>query len=214
MTQIKRRSPVSFKADAARIEERNGFQVAVEYYNEGREHIVDLSHLTKWDVQARDLSGYRPMGVEIPLKPLESILKNKILINRMNNTQASVWHILGDDPKIPDDPGYTDVTDSSASLAIIGENVSKIAEKLSYLNLFDPKKATPFLTQGPFAHVACQIVSFNKDGCVPGILLTCIRGYARDVVDVVMNAGNEFGLKPAGISKFNYWIETYFSGIV
>ena len=209
MTQTNKLSPVSFTTNAIRSEERNGFQVAVEFPNEGTDHFIDLSHLTKWDVQDRELSNYHPGGVDIPLKPLESTLKNKILINRMNNTQASVWHISGEDQQLPDEPGYTDVTDSSAFFAIIGETVSSIAEKLSYLNLFDPEKSAFFLTQGPFAHVACQIVSFNKDGCVPGILLTCMRGYARDMVDVVMNAGNEFGLKPAGIAKFDRWIQTY-----
>lgn len=209
MTQIKKLSPIFFKANAIRSEERNGFQVAVEYPDEGRNHLVDLSHVIKWDVQDRGISSYRPMGIDIPSSPLESRLKNKIFINRMNHTQASIWHLHDEYLELPNSPGYTDMTDAFAALAIVGENVLNITEKLSYLSLFDPKKPTFSLTQGPFAHVACQIVSFNKNGCVPGILLMCMRGYAKDMVEVVMKAGDEFGLKFAGIAQFDRWIKTY-----
>jgi glycine cleavage system aminomethyltransferase T len=39
-----------------------------------------------------------------------------------------------------------------------------------------------------------------------GILLTCSRGYARDMVHAILDAGAEFGIRPAGENTFNRWL--------
>jgi hypothetical protein len=88
-------------------------------------------------------------------------------------------------------------------LALVGKDVFSIAEKLTSLDFLDPSKQTPFLLQGPFSHVPCQIVTLEKTQDRSGILFTCSRGYARDMTAAVLEAGEEFELRPAGVNKFN-----------
>jgi len=72
----------------------------------------------------------------------------------------------------------------------------------------DPSKEAPFLLQGPFCHVPCQIVTLDKaaDGG-GGFLLTCSRGYADSMIHAIMAAGAEFGLRPAGETRFSNWVQ-------
>ncbi|MFO7738422.1 MAG: hypothetical protein R6V46_08115, partial [Desulfatiglandaceae bacterium] len=85
MTQILRRSPVSFTIAPARTELRDGWDVILEYESEGNgPYLIDLSHSAKWDVQDIDLSQFRPRGLSIPETPGQCAFQNGILINRMN----------------------------------------------------------------------------------------------------------------------------------
>jgi glycine cleavage system aminomethyltransferase T len=47
----------------------------------------------------------------------------------------------------------------------------------------------------------------NKEGENSGLILTCSRGYGRDMIDSIFHAGEEFGLKPAGEAMFTSWIK-------
>lgn len=204
MTTLQRQSPVQFKASAVETEIRNGWPVTLTYGGEeGGPYLVDLSHKTRWDLQSSDLAGFRPGALEIPRHPGESVYNDKVLINRMNRSQASVWHLGDLSPALPDDPAYTDVTEAAAHLALFGPRTFSITEKLTALDLLDPSRHPPFLFQGPFAHVPCQVVVFTRDGDGSGcILFTFSRGYGKDMVDAVLSAGIEFGLRPAGEKKF------------
>jgi glycine cleavage system aminomethyltransferase T len=93
-------------------------------------------------------------------------------------------------------------------VALFGPKAFFVAEKLTDLDLMDPAKTAPFLLQGPFCHVPCQIVTLEKsaDGA-GGFLLTCSRGYGDSMVHAVLEAGAEFGLRPAGENRFNGWIQ-------
>jgi len=70
----------------------------------------------------------------------------------------------------------------------------------------DPARTAPFLFQGPFSHVPCQIVTLDKEGDNGGLVLTCSRGYGKDMIHSILQAGREFGLQPAGEDKFTAWI--------
>jgi glycine cleavage system aminomethyltransferase T len=72
----------------------------------------------------------------------------------------------------------------------------------------DKNRETPFLYQGPFSHVPCQIVTLSRDKEKSGVVLTCSRGYAKDMVDAILHAGEEFGLKPAGEKRVIDWISS------
>jgi hypothetical protein len=37
--------------------------------------------------------------------------------------------------------------------------------------------------------------------------MTCSRGYARDMVGAILEAGTEFKLRPAGEQAFSSWLE-------
>jgi hypothetical protein len=207
MLEIRRHSPVAFEASPARTENRDNWTVVLEYDNEGDgPYVMDLSHLSRWDVQDSALAAIAPGGVAIPEAYGSCALENGILINRMNRTQAAVWHLLPNPAQLPAESPFTDVSESTVFLGIVGEKVFAIAEKLSALDFSDPHKQPPFLLQGPFSHVPCQLVTLCRDAHKSGILFTCSRGYARDMVHAVMAAGAEFGLRPAGEERFREWL--------
>jgi hypothetical protein len=207
MLEIKRPSPVRFNAKSVRTENRDNWTVVLEYDNEGSgPYVVDLSHMPRWDVQDSALDAIAPEGLTIPEVPGSCILENGILINRMNRTQAAVWHLLPQSADMPGESPYTDVSEATLFLAVIGEKAFAIAEKLSALDFNDPLKDAPFLLQGPFSHVPCQLVALSRDADNSGFLFTCSRGYAQDMIHAVMDAGAEFDLRAAGEDRFKDWV--------
>jgi len=210
MNAVLRHSPVVFEGTPVRTKAQDHWMVVLEYDNEGTgPHLVDLCHRSRWDVQDSNLSELSPFGRDIPDHPGGCALKDGVMINRMNRTQAAVWYLSGDTLKPPEEIGYTETTDATAFLALFGSHVFSITEKLTGLDLQDPLKPAPFLTQGPFSHVPCQIVTLDTRKENSGILLTCSRGYARDMVHAIMDAGREFGLRPSGEDAFSRWIGAY-----
>jgi hypothetical protein len=188
---------------------RDHWTVVMEYEAEGEgPYVFDLSHRTRWDLQDKDLSGFQPLGIRVPDTPGQCIFENGVLVNRMNRTQAAIWHLGAENPVAPDGPAYTETTDVSVFLGLAGQNIFAIAEKLSALDFADRSKSAPFLLQGPFSHVPCQVVVLERTTERSGILLTCSRGYARDMTHAILAAGEEFGLQPAGETAFMRWIET------
>ena len=207
MASISRRSAVSFDAVPAKTEERDNWSVVLAYEDQGAgPYLVDLSHRTRWDMQDSEIGEIRAAGIPVPESPGQCIFNNGLLVNRMNRTQASIWHLSGEPPAFPDNPAFTDTTDSTVFLAVFGKDLFAIIEKLSALDFLDPTRQTPFLLQGPFSHVPCQIVTLQSTSDDPGILMTCSRGYARDMVRAILDAGNEFNLRPAGEQAFSEWL--------
>lgn len=207
MTEIQRRSPVQFKVRAQKIEMRDNWPVVLEYSEEGRgPFLVDLTHKVKWDLQDKNLAQRKPLGLDIPALPGACAFQKGVLINRLSRTHSTIWHLLAGASELPGEPGYTDVTESTVFLALFGLNALAIAEKLTALDLMGPQKQTPFLLQGPFSHVPCQVVLLERgQGFDGGFLLTCSRGYAQSMVQAILDAGAEFGLRPAGEKRFSAW---------
>ncbi len=204
---IIRRSPVTFDGTPAQTEVRDNWTVVLEFEDPGEgPWVIDLSHRTRWDLQDREIDGMQPWALNVPDTPGRCVYGNGILINRMNRTQASIWHLAGDQLDSPDDTAYTDVTDTTVFLALIGKNLASLTEKLTALDFFNPLNNPPFLLQGPLSHVPCQCVMLEKSQDRSGILYTCSRGYARDMVHAVVEAGAEFGIRPAGESLFQDWL--------
>jgi hypothetical protein len=203
MTSYQRMSPVSFSAIPVKTENRDSWTVVLEY--KGEENgpwLIDLSHRSKWDLQDDKIAEIKPWEIAVSEKPGQCLLENGVLINRMNRTQASIWHLSGDRLKTPDNSAYTDTTDATLFLALVGKQVFSITEKLTSLDFSDPGKKAPFLLQGPLSHVPCQVVVLAKNEDSSTILLTCSRGYAHDMVNAILEAGEEFGLQPAGENAF------------
>ena len=211
MDTIQRRSPVEFDSKPVATVVQNDWTVVQAYADEGAgPWVADLCHRARWDLQDSEIAAFKPWGINVPEAPGESVFSNGILINRMNRTQASIWHLAGDHPDVPDGPAYTDVSDATAFLALWGKEAFFITEKLTSLDFLDPARQVPFLLQGPFSHVPCQIVTLERTEARSGVLFTCSRGYARDMVSAVLGAGAEFGLRPAGQSAFDGWINDTF----
>jgi len=211
MATIVRTSPVRFDERPVEIEERDGWRVVKSYQNEGDgPHLVDLSHQPRWDVQDKNVADLAPVeGLTIPPAPGKVVLGNGVLINRMNDTQAAIWHLDGETPEKPADmPMVTDTTEATLCLGLIGPSVFEITEKLTNLDLGNPNVNTPRLVQGPFSYVPCQIVVFRNINNHDGILFICSRGYGHDMAHVILEAGKEFGLTPAGEKRFRDWLES------
>jgi hypothetical protein len=207
MDNIIRRSPVSFDIRPAKTEMRDNWSVALDYgAEETGPYVIDLSHRSRWDLQDTEIAKVQPWGIHIPDAPGQCILDKGILINRMNRTQASIWHLTGERPDEPEGPAFTDVTDVAVFLALFGKGIFAITEKLTALDFSDPLKEPPFLLQGPFSHVPCQIVTLGKTPERCGILMTCSRGYAGSMTAAILDAGEEFGLRPAGENAFGGWL--------
>jgi hypothetical protein len=211
MIVFNRQSPVEFKSKPVKTDMRDHWEVVLEYDNEGPgPWVVDLSHKTRWDLQNGRLDALKPVGLTIPQAPGDCQFENGTLVSRMNRTQAAVWQLgHGALPEPPVGDAMTNVSEATVVLALIGPGVFPIAEKLSSLDFMDPERQPPFLLQGPFSHVPCQIVTMTRGGAgVDGaLLLACSRGYARDMVDAILDAGSEFGLCPAGEIAFERYLE-------
>jgi len=209
MKDIKRVSPVVFKSTPLKTERRDNWDVVMEFSKEGDgPFLVDLSHRPRFDFQDADLAAVTPFGIKLPELPGNCKLEKGVLANRMNRTQVSLFNLGAADITLPEETGYTDVTESTICVAIIGKQVFSICEKLTSLDFLDPLRTAPFLFQGPFSHVPCQIVTMGKEGDNAGIILTCSRGYGRDVIHAILDAGEEFGLAPAGEARFTNWINS------
>ena len=208
MKDIQRVSPVGFKNTPLKTEKRDNWDIVMEYAGEGEgPYLVDLSHKPRFDLQDAAIDAVTPFNVAIPETPCKSVLQDGLVINRMNGTQASVYHLAGQgDVVMPEGTGYTDVTEAALCVAIIGKPVFSICEKLTALDFMNPENVAPFLFQGPFSHVPCQIVVLSKAGDDAGIILTCSRGYGRDMIHSILDAGAEFNLTPAGENRFTDWI--------
>ena len=215
MKELQRISPVVFKSTPLKTKKRDNLDLVMEYSAEGDgPFIVDLSHSPRFDVQSSDLASVTPLGITLPEIPGQSVLEKGVLANRMNSTQVSLFNLAGDESvampteSVYGESMYTDVTESTLCVAIIGKETFSICEKLTALDFMDPEKITPFLYQGPFSHVPCQIITLSRDNEKSGLILTCSRGYGRDMTHAILDAGVEFGLKPAGGKKFILWLNS------
>ena len=210
MKTNQRHSPVQFGIRPDQTEIRDGWEVVLQYSDEGkRPFLIDLSHRKKWDVQDSNLSKIQPGGVTIPEIPGQCAFQNGILVNRMNRTQAAVWHLLGDNLDIAQGPAFTEVTEGSTSLVIMGQEgeVFSIMEKVTSLDLRLLANEHFFLVQGPISHVPCQIVVFKGKEKGSAVLFTCSRGYGMFMKKELLDAGTEWELHPGGENVFSNWIK-------
>ncbi|MDH3732361.1 MAG: sarcosine oxidase subunit gamma SoxG [Gemmatimonadota bacterium] len=184
-------------------ERRDGWEVVLEYEGEGEgPWLVDLSHRSRWDVQDRAIGEARPFGLAVPEEWGSARESDGLLINRMNRTQISIWHIgPGDAPRTRGSVDSTDTTDSHCWLAIVGFGTPRVMEALTSLDLFPPDRAGPRLTQGPVLHVPAQIVTF-PDECV---LIAVARGYGQTFAEAILHSAADLGIRPGGERAFSRW---------
>jgi len=204
MQHAKRQSPVQFDAVAAEIAERQDWRVVLAYEDEGQgPWLVDLSHRQRWDFQHSELDSQAPFGLQVPARPGQVSVQRDLLISRMNGTQVAIWHLgQGEAKPAPKYTAYTDMTDAHCMLAVLGADTPHVMEQLSKLDLFDPQRAMPFLTQGPVMHIPCQVVTLSAD-CV---LMTFSRGYGQAFAAAMLHAASGCKLKPGGESRFKNWL--------
>ena len=202
-TPILRRSPLLLPITPVESERRDGWEVILEYEGEDQgPWLVDLSHRQRWDVQDGRIDDQRPFGLDVPTAWGDTVSGKGLLINRMNRTQVSIWHIgPGAAPSTPAEVPFTDTTDSHCWLAVIGESTPRVMEALTGLDLFPPGLDGPRLTQGPVLHIPAQIVSFPA-ACA---LMTVSRGYGQTFTEAILHAAGDLGIRPGGERVFSRW---------
>ena len=209
-----RRSPIVFNARPVRTRMHYDFEVVLMYDNESEKRedapaVIDLSHMVKWDVQSKLLGSIKPFGQTIPEKPGECIFHaDESFIFRLNKTQAGVWHVRTDEslemPAIPPkENSYTDITDASALLAIVGPSVPSFIEKITNLDLMPPGKNTPFVIQGPILNIPCRIVVWKLATERSVVLFSFSRGYAQTMMEALLDSGSRQGVYFAGEEIFS-----------
>jgi hypothetical protein len=204
METIRRYSPVVFNKKPLQTEMRNGWQVVLEYEDEGQgPYLIDLSHIAKFDVQNSDLSRIQPGGHNIPEDPGRGIIKDGWAVNRLNRTQAVIWFLAAKQASLPAQVDYTDITEAFALLAVAGNEAFRIMEKITSLDLTPRGKQLPLLLQGPVLHIACQILVPAKDI----VLIAFSRGYAQSMIEAILQAGSPWNLQPAGERFFKNFLE-------
>ena len=87
----------------------------------------------------------------------------------------------------------------------MGPDVFRVLEKLCPLDLTPTGSQAPYLIQGPIMRVPAQFVILEGVDGNLGVVLSFSRGYGPEMVEVLMEAGEELGLKPAGEKKFSDW---------
>jgi len=178
--------------------------VVLGYEDEGEgPYLIDLSHITKFDIQNTDLSQIQPGGYNIPESPGTCIIKKGWAINRLNRAQAAIWFLAGEQAPIPAQADYTDITEAFALLAIAGDDVFGVMEKITSLDLTPRSKQPPFIMQGPVLHIPCQILVLAKNI----VFLAFSRGYAQSMTDAILQAGSSWNLQPAGERVFKNFME-------
>ncbi len=203
MERIKRYSPVLFSQTPARTQERNGWEIVLEYENEATgPFLVDLSHIGKWDVQGEDLTSIQPAGLAVPKDSEQCIVTDRYLINRVKWNWATIWHFSQDMPDFAGDFAFTNVTEAYALLALVGTDVLYIMEKVTNMDLFSPNRKPPFLTMGPALHVRSQVVVLTREADNSAVMMACPRGYGRSMAEALLDAGKEWGLRPGGEDIF------------
>ena len=211
MESLKRYSPVKFTGNPARTRERNGWEVVLEYENEGTgPFLIDLSHIGKWDVQGEELPSLRPAGLVIPGDPKQCLLTGDYLLNLIKWNWATIWHFSEDMPEFADEYAFTNVTEAYALLVLMGKEAYSITEKLTSLDLQSPDRKPPFLIIGPILHIRSQIVVLSKEKENCAVLVACPRGYGQSMADSMLEAGKEYGLRPAGEKRFSSLRTLYF----
>lgn len=203
-----RRSPVKFPAQAEETAVHGGFRIVRSFLAEGDgPHLVDLSHLTKWDLQSRAIRDIPVATAGVPAEPGRSLIKDGIVVNRLSATQASIWDIGAAGLDLSAEPGATDVTDATCLLAILGSATFEVMERLSSLDLTAPGRTFPAVLQGPVLGIPSQVVVINTTG-PRAVFLAFSRGYGQSLAEAVLERGSRLGLRCGGYNRFEQLLRT------
>lgn len=210
MGNVRRYSPVHFAEAPARVQERNGWEVVLEYEGEAEgPFVIDLSHMGKWDVQGESLATLRPAGLVIPEESELCTLTEDYLINLIKWNWAVIWHFSPSMPDFADKFAFTNVTEAYALMALAGKETFSVLEKVTNLDLLSPRREPPFLMMGPVLRTRGQVVVLSREN--PAVLVACSRGYGQSMAEALLHAGKEWGLRPGGEDRFTGWLRGYFS---
>lgn len=203
-----RMSPIAVGGTPREVEILNGWPVTMAYEGEKTRSglfLTDVSHVPKWAFHARDMGRATSFGLPLPEQPGQVAFRGSTLAVRLTPAEGLVTVLRGEAP-MPEDAFWTDMTDGYAAFALVGSECFELLRKLSPVDLQAPEQVVPCGAQAPIHDVRCVIVRLEGTEGVPGLIILGKRGYGGFLSDMVLDAGEEFGLSPAGWRRFETWL--------
>lgn len=176
------------------VEALDGWQVAMRYPQQPDRTgnaLVDLSHVPTFEINGPDTGAALASlcGHDVPLRQIHS--GNGRHVYRLTPSRAIVFgNVL---PNIE----MLDVTGGWASLALIGPNAERILNKVTAVDLRERTLPLQACCQGPIFGVNTLFGRFADR-----FELHVCSDSAEFFWDVLIDAGAEFGLRPAGLETY------------
>jgi sarcosine oxidase gamma subunit len=175
----------------ARVETRDGWLVAVKYADEPSSignALVDLAHRPTWELSGPEVGQQLAelCGADVPLRKIHT--GDGWQAYRLTPARAILFGTI---PTVP--TGALDVTGGWVTLALIGRDAEKLLNKVTAVDLRERTIPVRGCCQGPIFGVNTLFGRFADR-----FELHICGDSAEFLWDVLMDAGEEFGLKPAG----------------
>ncbi len=179
------------RRSGATVEALDGWQVALRYpqqQDRTGNALVDLSHVPTFEINGPDTGAALTTicGADVPLRKIHTADGRHVY--RLTPSRAIVFG------NVSSNTGAIDVTGGWASLVLIGPDAERILNKVTAVDLRERTLPVQACCQGPifgvntlFGRIANR---FELHVCSDS---------AEFFWDVLMDAGAEFGLSPAGI---------------
>jgi hypothetical protein len=210
MEGYQRLSPVRLPGTIEKSIQRDGWEIALRYSQEDSPlTIIDLSHLSKWEIYAPELSGQSLGPIHVPNRTGEVFLTTRGIVGLCRPSVALAFKCDNSGDELLNEAKHADVTDGYALLALIGDDGPSTMEKITGLDLSSRLGRHAHLVQGPLLGTPAKIMVFSTSGCKKGMLIAVARGSGQSIVDAILDAGAEFKLKSAGERAFNRWLEFF-----
>jgi glycine cleavage system aminomethyltransferase T len=202
-------------AAGATLEIVNGWEVAVRYPGEtpntasgGSNAIVDLSHWVAYEVNGPDVDATLRsiVGEDVTLRRI--VVKKELSAYRLTKRRAVVFEFGSTATTVFDPEAQTrrgggryenvvDVTGGWASIVLYGPDSLNILNKVTAVDLREETLPMHACCQGPIFGVNTLFGRFDH-----GFELHVCPDSMEFLWEVLLDAGAEFGLKPAGIEQF------------
>lgn len=210
MKGYQRLSPVTLPGTIEKSIQRDGWEIALRYSQEDSPlTIIDLSHLSKWEIYAPELSGRSLGPIHVPNRTGEVVLTTEVIVALCRPSVALAFMCDHSGDGLLNEANHADVTDGYALLALIGDDGPSIMEKITDLDLTSPSGGYARLVQGPLLGAPSKIMIFSTTGCKKGMLIAVARGSGQSIVDAILDAGADFELTSAGERAFKRWLESF-----
>jgi heterotetrameric sarcosine oxidase gamma subunit len=193
---------------SATVELKDGWQVAVRYpqaADRSGNVLVDLSHWPTWEINGPETGAalVSLCGSDVPLRKIHS--EGERHVYRLTPNRAIVFGNVAELVRVrsSNDPRSLttsatnealDVTGGWASLALIGPDAERILNKVTAVDLRERTLPVQSCCQGPIFGVNTLFGRFAGR-----FDLHVCSDSAEFFWDVLMDAGAEFGLRPAGV---------------
>lgn len=181
------------RRSGATIELIDGWEIAVRYPKapeRSRNRLIDLSHIPTFEINGPDV-GANLIGwcdEDVPLRTIR--FAGDCQIFRLTPNRAIVFGTM------PPSAGAIDVTGGWSSLTLIGPDAERILNKVTAVDLRERILQVRACCQGPIFGVNTLFGRFAYR-----FELHVCSDSAEFFWEVLMDAGAEFDLRPAGVEE-------------